>query len=106
MDIDRSSRLIGEFMGGEFISGEGKVEDRISFKDNWYYMPLAYHKDWNSLIEVCKKIESIIIDEDIAKQYRSDEMLAYDRITSGCSSFDIKEVHSGVISFINFYNKK
>lgn len=102
MDIDRSSRIIGEFMGGKFVSGEGKVEDTMHFEHNWYYMPLGYHKDWNSLINVGKRMEQMVSDGNwgLHEQFFSDEMHGLDNFKKACSEFNIKDAHKWALFFI------
>jgi len=103
MNIEKSSRIIGEFMGGEFVSGEGSCEDRIYFKHNWYYMPLNYHKDWNSLMEVGVKMEELVIEGNWGKfeQFFSDELHTLGNFKLACSEFNIDEAHKYALAFIN-----
>lgn len=82
MDIE--NKLIAEFMGYEFIDGEFKIphsdKTRNSDFSEWcstygdidgmfsvgYLLApsnLMYHSDWNWLMEVVEKIESIVLEE-------------------------------------------
>jgi len=107
-DLEKNSRIIGEFMGGEFVDGEGKTEDRMYFEDNWYYMPLGYSKDWNSLMKVGDKMDKMIHDGNwgLFEQFFSDEMHGYDNFQKACAERNIEDANKWVLFFIEGINNQ
>lgn len=101
-DLDKNSRIIGEFMGGKFVDGEGKTEDRMCFEDNWYYMPLGYSKNWNSIMKVGDKMHEMIIDGNwgLFAQFFSDEMFGMDGFERACKARNIDDANRWALYFI------
>ena len=95
-------------MGGEFKSGGEHAEDTMWFPDNWLYMPLSYHCNWNKLIAVGMVMSDMVLEGKWGEQAHmfSDEMKAMDEFRQGCYDLDISAAHAAVLDFISAINNR
>lgn len=109
--ISEMNEIIGIFMGGKW---ETKMIARRSHRRFYYsdkpfeYVKdtthLNYHKSWDELIPVIKRIKGMHMD--ILKQaYVLDYMKAAGAMNSGLISLDIDKAHKGVYEFLMWYNQ-
>ena len=63
-----------------------------------------YHKDWNNLIEVCKKCRDETNDTLGIGNYQSKLGECWNDILRSLTTLDIEEVYLAVVKFVNYYN--
>jgi hypothetical protein len=92
-EILQGNQLIAEFMGQTFAHA--------------YY--LKYHKDWNELMPVVEKIESLGYDVTIDGKrcyitYGDYGTKTYEHIADEECQSKLEAVYNAVIQFIHYYN--
>ena len=103
--IEEDNRLIAEFMGDI-----DSLDAKVSFKRSVPVRLFKYHSDWNWLMEVVEKIESLdydfrilggcwIIIDDVDPDRDNEEILEVSSETK------IKSVYDACVAFINWYNE-
>lgn len=108
MNTTENNKVIDTFM-------ESKGE-YISYKDQWggeywgEYIPNKYHSDWNCLMEVVEKIESLgSCQIDISVKWcrinYKDNTFSYDS-RNHLKGTKIEAVYNACVEFINYYNKQ
>ena len=105
METIEKNKLIAEFMGypKQKIDFVGK---RLNFENSKHN---TYHKDWNWLIEVVEKIESLGYRIDISKWENSQYCGIYlngKKISGNETNTKIEAVYNAVVEFIKWYNNK
>ena len=105
METIEKNKLIAEFMGypKHKIDFVGK---RLNFENSKHN---TYHKDWNWLIEVVEKIESLGYRIDISKWENSQYCGIYlngKKISGNETNTKIEAVYNAVVEFIKWYNNK
>ena len=121
MKVEESNKLIAEFMGkslqkSNFWSSVLGYADEfiiINGKPKWSLSDIPYNLDWNWLMPVVDKIESISKNEEcaynvqieqcfctIVENHNSNEIVDVDADTK------IEAVYKAVVEFINWYNKQ
>lgn len=97
--------LIAEFMhlelAPEYIQDRHNVP--LAFKGG-KYQPLQYDTDWNALMPVVEKIESLKFRTDIGGTYC--EIHTPKIIFNEFNDTKIKATYNSVIAFINWYNQQ
>jgi hypothetical protein len=116
MTTTKNNRLITEFMGLKSpyeLPQFGTLKINGEFKTEFNEDQLKYHKDWNWLMEVVDKIDSIELKNNT---------FAVDIFQTGCQIFQygeynnefittegktrIEATYDAVVRFIKWYNKQ
>jgi hypothetical protein len=107
-DSVKNSRTIGIFMGGVIKEGEGDFQDMICFGKNCYYMPLGYHLNWGSIMEVGDEMERRIQEGNwgLFEQFFSDEMHGYDNFQKACAERNLDDANKWALFFIEGVNNQ
>lgn len=129
MNTTENNKLIAEFLGYEFIDGDFKVPhaDKTNNSDFKEWCPtywdndldsggylvvpcnLMFHLDWNWLMEVVEKIESLEYNVEFSKNHciiiAEIEKVDSKRITK-YSEIKIKAVYNACVEFIKWYNEQ
>ena len=115
-NILEGNKLIAEFMGDTFHTdieiGSDLVDKAwLCNLDQKYYSSLFYHKSWNWLIpvtkKVCNTIEKLLdsIKESINESYEEDLMNFYSAFVEvNFFEIAIEDIYMQCVSFINWYN--
>lgn len=91
MNTQENNKLIA------FFNGDIKtINNKVSLKKNCSVDDLQYHKDWNWLMPVIKKILDISLNLDTMEMYYN---------ITDCIP-NITQTHIAVIDFIKWYNKQ
>jgi hypothetical protein len=114
-NIVENNKLIAEFMGNQLDTVENIywIDDNIIGKYGFAPDELVYNTDWNWLMSVVKKIETLnydfkilggnwVIITDIDPDRNEGEEI----IEIGGKESKLKAVYTAVIEFINWYNLK
>lgn len=99
-----NNKLIADFMGCRYD------ENRNSHEDSEYYYEdseLEYHFNWNWLMEVVERIESLGYDTEIV--YRLDDgghcfYINDSPVFSSQMGSKIESIYQAVVEFIKWYN--
>lgn len=94
MNTEDNNKMIAEFMGLNIDNG---------VQSDYMEHELKYHKDWNWLMPVVKKINQVCGYDDYNKS-----RLHLQRVLNDCineNAVGIDEVHKAIVEFINQYNK-
>lgn len=114
--MEENNKIIAEFLGWEKIYPEGYVEYILpkSLADPIYKLDsrfiLEFNTDWNWLMEVVEKIESLDfvfqIHHNVVNIFNGEtkENGIYNETFQGKTK--IKTVYNACVEFINFYNKQ
>jgi hypothetical protein len=109
--IAEMNEIIGIFMGGkwEIKNIAGRNHRRFYYSDiPFAYVKdtthLNYHKSWDELIPVIKKVKGMHFDI-LNQTYVLDYMKAASHMNSGYLSLDIDKAHKGVYEFLLWYNQ-
>ena len=102
MKTIEKNKLIAEFMGypKHKIDFVGK---RLNFENSKHN---TYHKDWNWLIEVVEKIESLGYRMEIVKHICRIYLSNKETIVNSENTPKIEAVYNAVVEFIKWYNNK
>ena len=102
MKTIEKNKLIAEFMGypKHKIDFVGK---RLNFENSKHN---TYHKDWNWLIEVVEKIESLGYRMEIVKHICRIYLSNKETIVISENTPKIEAVYNAVVEFIKWYNNK
>ena len=101
-NVTENNKLIAEFMGypKHKIDFVGK---RLNFENSKHN---TYHKDWNWLIEVVEKIESLGYRIEIVKHICRIYLSNKETIVFSENTPKIEAVYNAVVEFIKWYNYK
>jgi len=103
MKTQENNKLIAEFMGMQQTDiGWYDNEETLQLRNNTFD-ELQYHKDWNWLMGVIRKINEVSEYNDYCK-----DRLHLQRVLDECineNTVGIDEVCKAVVQFINQYNK-
>ena len=103
--METSNKIIAEFMGAK-LTKDLKIMYPVYEGDSSYVKNLKYHSDWNWLMEVVEKIESIGFTFETKKNWA--------RITRKGENIilrweedktKIEAVYNACIEFIKWYNE-
>lgn len=121
-EIIEGNRLIAEFMGKKFLNQQEYAKETGCPEEEIIYMPICncfYHSDWNEIMPVVEKIESIKDDYhgkfqifinsnqciiqsiNIFKKRKNDYY--FNEYTLGSK---IESTYMAVVKFIEWYNKQ
>lgn len=97
-NIIENNKIIAEFMGYPKykINFIGK---RLNFENSKHN---TYHKDWNWLMKVVEKIESL---EDNLKNETKEDFKQFQKILSLPVYTKIEVVYNSCVNFIKWYNE-
>jgi hypothetical protein len=109
--MEENNKIIAEFMGVNNITSN--ILRRAMLNN------LEYHSDWNCLMEVIEKIESLKLDNGyqlydfnitslhttIIDNFDGDVLIYIER-SKELHNSKLNIVYEAVIEFINFYNKQ
>lgn len=99
--IIETNKLIAKFEGHQINFGF-KRDGILFFGEHISIDKLKYHKSWDWLMPVVKKISEF---KDIQKYKESEGWLAYYSLETGLFEVDIERVYKTVVEFINWYNE-
>jgi hypothetical protein len=106
------NRLIAEFMSRSFSMSH--ISDYKGCSDDCL-PPMKYHKDWNWIIPVYKKIVVVAapIKEKEAEIFKGSGVTWTSEcgeltwaVYSSCRDFDIEKVFLAIVNWIKWYNKQ
>lgn len=106
------NRLIAEFMGRSFSMSH--ISDYKNAPDN-ALPPMKYHKDWNWLIPVYKKIAAVSrpIKEKEGEIFKGSGVTWTSEcgeltwaVYNSCRNFEIEKVFPAIVDWIKWYNKQ
>lgn len=100
MNTTDNNKLIAEFLGYEPNSNGVYPIVCINEGKGWHLETMKYHTDWNWLMEVVEKIESLDIYYDEYIDYNS-SMVSSGKIEL---STKIEAVYNACVEFIKYYN--
>lgn len=116
MDRQEDCRLIAEFMGEKlpykneqnewefYVQGAGKVSS-TNIEDLFRFMGYNYHNDWNWLMEVVEKIESLGVVVEIRDNVCYIETTPIDYY-SELEETKIQATYKAVVEFIKWHNNQ
>lgn len=102
MNTIENNKLIAEFMGVESYEFRGYTMFVFEEDNHRPHIDLHYHKDWNWLMEVVEKIESLDIYYNNYIDYNS-SIVSSGKIEL---STNINFVYNQIIDFIKWYNEQ
>ena len=116
-EIAQNNKIIAEFMGFIPITESDFLADNYKVKKKDILMVIEctkYHSDWNWLMEVVEKIESISFEEDnfinvtIGCGFDCTIQDAHGKLfeLSTCEHTKIKTVYNACLEFIKWYNEQ
>ena len=127
MKTEETNKLIAEFMEWEYKVLPVYSDDKFLGRKNIYNTPfkkhlknkaftttfseneLVFHNDWNWLMEVVEKIESLNYSIEINKQEENDYqclVVQKDIKVQTFSKIKIEAVYNACVEFIKFYNEQ
>ena len=102
------NKLIAVFEGYPESDYDLMILSAVSFKMNEGYQKEyaelnydLYHNCWKYLMPICQKIKNTCIIESI-----DNDVLQVIEFQQALLNLDLSEIHTKVVSFIRFYNKK
>jgi len=109
MTTENNNHLIAEFLGWDFLND--MTYSKVT-KSKWVEIEkLKFHSDWNWLMEVVEKIESLDFDFTIytgacisiinTKDFPFEEIIT----SGGQFKNKIETVYNGCVEFIKWYNE-
>lgn len=109
--ISDMNSVIAVFDGGKLISDCSIIDDDQE-REYWQFKGsivatgmLKYHKSWDDLVPVIKKIKGMHMDI-LQQAFVLDYMKAAAHMNSGLLSLDIDKAHRGVYDFLTWYNQQ
>ena len=109
-NILENNKLITEFLGFELFNNKyyelsqfGYMKTNGEWSDVFYPETLKFHKDWNWLVEVVEKIESIK-GTQIFINGISCEIMFKGKVISKHFNTKIEAVYNACLEFIKWYN--
>ena len=110
MKTIENNKLIAEFLGEtkqpfEF-SQFGYINSLGEWKDTFFDNQLKFHSDWNWLMEVVEKIESLGYRVEIAKHICRIYLSNKETIIISENTPKIEAVYIACVEFIKWYNNQ
>ena len=108
--METSNKIIAEFMGAK-LTKDLKIMYPVYEGDSSYVKNLKYHSDWNWLMEVVEKIESlhesnnVLIGTNITYVQIHNKVSNEQETFKGVSNIKIEAVYNACIEFIKWYNE-
>jgi hypothetical protein len=110
MNTTENNKLIAEFLGQNKMPYEfpqfGYIKTNGDWNDTFFDNQLKFHKDWNWLMEVVEKIESLCNNRGFEISSRFVHIRVNNNLTisSGVCSNRIEAVYNACVEFIKWYN--
>ena len=107
--METNNKIIAEFMGAT-LTKDLQIMYPVYEGDSSYVKDLKYHLDWNWLMEVVEKIESLLPDDSfVTIEYKSCWIPIYDDeqpFGIECrEETKTQAVYNACIEFIKWYNE-
>ena len=107
--ITENNKIIAKFMGAT-LTKDLQIMYPVYEGDSSYVKDLKYHLDWNWLMEVVEKIESILPDDSIITiEYKNCFIPILDDeepfTIEGGGKTKIEAVYNACLEFIKWYNE-
>ena len=107
--METNNKIIAEFMGAT-LTKDLQIMYPVYEGDSSYVKDLKYHLDWNWLMEVVEKIESLLPDDSfVTIEHKSCWIPIYDDeqpFGIECrEETKIQAVYNACIEFIKWYNE-
>ena len=102
-----NNKIIAKFMGAT-LTKDLQIMYPVYEGDSSYVKDLKYHLDWNWLMEVVEKIESLGYKVDISKWENSQYCGIYlngKKISGNETNTKIEAVYNACLEFIKWYNE-
>ena len=104
-----NNKIIAEFMGAT-LTKDLQIMYPVYEGDSSYVKDLKYHLDWNWLMQVVEKIESILPDDSIITiEYKNCFIPVLDDeepfTIEGGGKTKIEAVYNACLEFIKWYNE-
>lgn len=119
MNTTENNKIIAEFMGYKYSNEDEYLQVVSGFEidfnlENEFNEDLLFHSDWNWLMEVVEKIESISFEEDnfinvtIGCGFDCTIQDAHGKLfeLSTCEHTKIKTVYNACVYFIEWHNEQ
>ena len=108
--METNNKLIAEFIGYKEYVNEGAIQLYIKDEVVKSIGQLDFHSDWNWLMEVVEKIESILPDDSIITiEYKNCFIPILDDeepfTIEGGGKTKIEAVYNACLEFIKWYNE-
>ena len=100
MKTIENNKLIAEFMGLNLHQGVWRKSTLATERKICKEDALKYHSDWNWLMKVLEKIESLSHEQKVINWSRQNKNIFDFKLTES----KIEAVYNACIDFINFYN--
>ena len=103
--METNNKIIAEFMG--YIK-HTQTKAYLTTDGYFHERDLKFHKDWNWLMEVVEKIESLGYKVDILKWENSQYCGIYlngKKISGNETNTKIEAVYNACVEFIKWYNE-
>lgn len=105
--METNNKIIAEFMGAT-LTKDLQIMYPVYEGDSSYVKDLKYHLDWNWLMEVVEKIESLGYKVYILKWENSQYCSIYlngKKIAGNETNTKIEAVYNACLEFIKWYNE-
>lgn len=104
-----NNKLIAEFLGGikqpfEFPQF-GYINSKGDWKDTFFDDQLKFHSDWNWLMQVVEKIESLGFETSLTNQNFFIRIAGGNTQSGIMYKNKIEAVYNACLEFIKWYNK-
>ena len=113
MNTAENNKLIAEFMGCKPIFKDKKYYQMVTHENMCYSTnELQYHSDWNWLMQVVEKIESlhetnnVLIGTNITYVQIHNKVRNEQETFKGVSNIKIEAVYNACVTFIGWYNEQ
>ena len=107
MKTEETNKIIAEFMKWDILND---MTYSKATKGKWIELDkLKFHSNWNWLMEVVEKIESLNYSIEINKQEENDYqclVVQKDIKVQTFSKIKIEAVYNACVEFIKFYNEQ
>lgn len=107
MNTTENNKLIAEFLGYEVLPMNKKDYMVITNnKETYNLKSLRFHNDWNWLMEVVKKIESLEFNCEISTDSCTIHSCLGYEVFETYNNTKIEAVYNACVDFILWYNKQ
>jgi hypothetical protein len=101
-----NNKLIAEFMGAKFVrEGNYLFCDNLGLRTSPSMKELKYHKSWDWLMSVIKKIWNIAFEDD-ELTLAFEEEFQIDYTMDEFINNDIESIYQRVVDYIKWYNEQ
>ena len=103
--MEENNRIIAEFMGAK-LTKDLKIMYPVYEGDSSYVKNLKYRSDWNWLMEVVEKIESLGYRVTIVRHICRIDLTEESKLIISEDIKKIEAVYSACLKFIEWYNEQ